>query len=823
MHAGDKLILLHRVSRGIITCGWGIGSLLAPIFLFWPVLFGATTQASRQTPGFSGVPYPEGTPLGAPSDPFRLDVGASTWQFEPWANLVAFSFRRFEIPWWNPYEGAGKPFVANMQSAVFDPLLLPVHLFPSQGMWDVCIIGAYVLGSGCMYKLLTVIGIVRPGAFLGALIFSGSGYFALYNNNSFSRGFIFLPMIALALELLVKKWSGRRVAFLSLALIGNVVIGMPEITMFVIVASGIYGALMLASVRDQRVTRRVLGATLVAGSLAILAVSPVLYLFLQFEGRAFSTHKAGDLVGLWADPFDWLTYWVTPFINGPPKAPLVAPGGVRNWVGAAAITLTVLAPLGGLRQFWKLRGAAFFCVTAIVVWKCYGIVGFEFFGRLPGLDRLNSPAFFLPAAAFGIAGMAAIGFHVVYIRRLPMWKVYCVAVFLCLTALWVARVHNSELQLADDSARRALAGSVAVMLVLISFVFYSSRARWKRQRIGLLMLVVASLEIVLLFPNSQFQARSSPYAERPLSQFLYSEISKSNDGAAVGRISGLNAKLFPDSQVAFRIPGVFTLDALYLERYWVFIQTFVNSTVFDRYVGGPYATSSSEDILTGNPFVDLLGVEYVATDFSNTGAGTLATFGDFRRVAEFPADDYSPSATAIWRNEDVAPRAFLVGETIPAMSIVDAERLMQKVRSSLIPRSGMPGASAVAVVEAVNGRDYEAWKASCDVSQSSTAVKIAEYGLNSVVIDVHAPCAATLVLTDSYDPGWIATINGQPTPVLPADVAFRSVAVPEGQSRVVFRYEPLRGSPLPYLSGFALIIIMVLVFVGRSFGPRRTA
>jgi hypothetical protein len=47
-----------------------------------------------------------------------------------------------------------------------------------------------------------------------------------------------------------------------------------------------------------------------------------------------------------------------------------------------------------------------------------------------------------------------------------------------------------------------------------------------------------------------------------------------------------------------------------------------------------------------------------------------------------------------------------------------------------------------------------------------------------------------LVLADAYDPGWRATVDRAPSPVLRTNVAFRGVAVPGGRHTVELVYRP---------------------------------
>jgi uncharacterized membrane protein YfhO len=98
--------------------------------------------------------------------------------------------------------------------------------------------------------------------------------------------------------------------------------------------------------------------------------------------------------------------------------------------------------------------------------------------------------------------------------------------------------------------------------------------------------------------------------------------------------------------------------------------------------------------------------------------------------------------------------------------------------------------------------------------------EITGYRLDSVTLRVTAACPGLLVLTDTYFPGWQATVDGRGAPVVATDLALRGVPVPAGTSTVVFRFRPAPLRLGVLLALLAAIGIIVLGVLHRWLWPR---
>src|SRR5258708_3403993 len=138
-------------------------------------------------------------PPPAADDP-RVDHGASAWALEPWGSITHRALASHDVPLWNPYEGLGTPLAANMQSAVFDPLLVALHLHPTVLVLDLSFLFALLLIGIAAYAAARMLGLGALAATVTASAYGLSGWFFEYSNNQWFRTYLYLPLLVLCIE-----------------------------------------------------------------------------------------------------------------------------------------------------------------------------------------------------------------------------------------------------------------------------------------------------------------------------------------------------------------------------------------------------------------------------------------------------------------------------------------------------------------------------------------------------------------------------------------------------------------------------------------------
>jgi prepilin-type N-terminal cleavage/methylation domain-containing protein len=86
--------------------------------------------------------------------------------------------------------------------------------------------------------------------------------------------------------------------------------------------------------------------------------------------------------------------------------------------------------------------------------------------------------------------------------------------------------------------------------------------------------------------------------------------------------------------------------------------------------------------------------------------------------------------------------------------------------------------------------------------------RIVEDRATTVVVEASARQPSTLVLRDSYDPSWTATVDGMPAEIARANGLYRAVALPPGRHVIRFSYRPRDLSTGLIISGMGMLTLI---------------
>jgi uncharacterized membrane protein YfhO len=109
----------------------------------------------------------------------------------------------------------------------------------------------------------------------------------------------------------------------------------------------------------------------------------------------------------------------------------------------------------------------------------------------------------------------------------------------------------------------------------------------------------------------------------------------------------------------------------------------------------------------------------------------------------------------------------------------------------------------------------------CELAEATQSgdVRFTRQGNNRIQVDVQADAGGLLVLSENFYPGWRATVDGKPVPLLRANYVLRAVCVPAGAHRVTFSFVP---ASLRIGAGLTLLSLILVGWAGlRQIRTRR--
>lgn len=762
---------------------------------------------------------------------YLRDLSFYFWPEHLWlrAELLAGRF-----PLWDPYVGLGQPSAADpIRQQFFLPTLLLRFLPDTVGFNLSVALPFPVAAAGMMLFLKRHASMA--GAALGALVFSLSGpVLSTGNFPNLSWSIALAPWVLGAAAAILERATGGRLATLAVAVALLFTAGEAVVFFATVGVTAAY-TLARSAPGGVRATATSSAWVALAGIIGLGLAAPQALATAEAIARSARAGGADPAItSLWSLHPLSLIESVSPFLFGdyvrdgtssPWFVPLndgLVPFLFSGYIGPAALALAAAGATAGRRR-WAAFWAAVLGVAIVLALGRNTPVYTALQSLSPAVSSLRFPAKFLTIAAFAISALAAAGLDA----------------------------------LAADDARRARIATVALSGVLAALGILGLAASLT----GLAGLATSALAASLSAPvpteAGAYLAKALPTASGRLVALA----------AAVGLLCWVGATDGPRRRLA--IAGVFTvalldplvnnghvnpvMDASALsEPSWTRI---VRENGDGRvYVGGRLATTKHRNDPDA-PKLDR-GLDPSIPQAAITASDTvfLATFPSPWRVRDAISFDLS----AVWPREYTALLREMRSRSL-AERVVCMRRL--GVRYMLLPAAPSPEVSLVGDFPGLKGvRLFEdtgalpraivadAARIEPDVERQIRSLfdsgldprrdavlaegsdafgRMGVPGPVSAVVEVDTAELVTLrttvsdgggylVLADSFDPNWIAEVDGGPARIIRANGLLRAVHLVPGTHEVRFTYVPRAlYLGLSIAAGSTLLLLMAVALAGR--------
>jgi hypothetical protein len=800
MHA--FLRRLTRLGRYEYVAAAGIFGLLVLVF-FAPVFTSHKTFSTVYE--LQQRAYPWLDPQHPPKTPYAVQMDQAAVYY-PWEVLTHNSLRQHdELPLWDPQSFAGHPLYANAQTGLaYPPRLALANLVSPSWAHDLYVLFHVWLGGLAMFALLKEFGARFSGAVLSGVAWSFSSFSAFWIQlENFLVVLALLPFVILFIHRWHARRSWRTLAVAALLLGAVFIGGSPEISLPCFVLAFTYAA-FLSGTRlfsewrqlgaGQRVAIAVAPCLLGAVALAVASAAFLPFLALQSRYAREPFTLAENLRLGKVVPSDLLHTVV------PVKLPLVSTN-TAVFIGSIAGVLAIIAlfrrrPGAGLG-----RGIVIFLILFFAVPPFQWLV----YNAIPRLNFVGGLGRTLFVWVFGVAILAGLGLDTV-----------------------IAEVRRSNRRWAGDpevsfagAAPSASAGdppSVGWPAELRRRVAPARAAAPAVVGLVCIALTAAQLLVYMRDANPPFPPRSGShlFPETPAIAAAREVIGRTPGRERVLPFTGptggppVNVPLPWATPLALDLPSAggyesaLPTDTADLWRVVIGENPAAVERDPVRYAFGPYFAKGTR--------MDLLGRVGVAAVLTEPNLSFSTDQLDAWRLRE----KYRGGDGVVFEVLDRPGRAFLVD------SSVRIDETNQALKHFVRPDFDV---QREVILQNAGRTESQGPRTTGGIDGSASRVRWLTESANEIQLEVRSTQPAWLVVLDSWDPGWTASIDGEGAEIARANHNFRAVRVPAGTSTVRMSYRPPGLVAGIAISGVTVATIFALVVVPPmwQFARRRSA
>jgi hypothetical protein len=724
------------------------------------------------------------------------DVGAMMWQNLPYSTVQhrAF-FCDGELPLWNRYNSAGVMLLGQGLSMLGDPLhLLVIAANGASWAWDL----KFLLGK---WIFSLVIGSLvwdytrhLKSALLAAFSAPFMGAFIYWLNHPAFFAVCYAPLILYSWARLTSATTMRSAVGWCGALLFSCVIVMnsgtvKEACMMVIAMNLVGVTVLLLSEHRLREKLIKLALSIWTGVIFGMVSSPFIMTLLSTMSQGYNEYLTNQSVAqlhpsLLLGLFDEFFYRIVT-----PDRTVLCPSANFLVLGGVAYALSTLNKTGAFR--FKL---ALVLNILLLIFVVYSIIPDRWLIRVPflaGVQHIHSC--FSIALVVELAALAGLGYFAALTRLgTPAWlrDLACTAIVLMAIMFPYLAALNGSVKSLGMYPDRLLWAYLVILITSLIILFglvrlYALRGRWSTTGKTLASICIALMLVRLgqHVPSNYFKEyifhpppRVDFHAKSPSIVAIQADIREPF------RVIGIEAKLFPGWTSVYRLEGLSGADGFQLPK----IREVFEACGLAREWG--WRIVANYDAVTPDMKhgLDFAGVKYYVDQPREYNPLSK----NLRLVLKSDLDVYASDTT--W------PRAFFTNRLAQYSTIAQFGNWVQQ-------GDGCP----FAAIETSDAQLAPALPA--DLSDR-IVVRAINYRMtsNTSSFEVTATEPGIAVLHESWlKDDFHATLNGQRTPYLRINHAFKGVYIPHaGTYKIVFSYWPHH---------FTLLLIASAIGISLAF------
>lgn len=719
--------------------------------------------------------------------PANPELGDAPEHIQPFLREVKRSLPT--IPLWNPYIQAGRPTLANSQSAPFSPFNAIVWVMDEWRALALQAILKFWVAAFGAFLLARALNMRWAGAFMAGLVYGFSLWMVTWVSYPHVSVWAMIPWALVAAEGVLRRPDLRRCALLALVIAIQFVSGHPESSFHLIVAVIVFSLLRLrGSVAPRRAFLLLLAGGVWGAAVAALTLLPAAELVLR---SADLQQRSGEAQHIWTArkfalgvliPFQW---------GKPTQTSLDFFLLARAFYGGALPLM--LAGIALLRPTRERVAAAVIGVCCMMV-----VLGlppvFQLVTHLPVFSSGHNTRLAV-LYLLCLALLAGWGLDDVVKRGVSRRVLYAGVALLLFPVLYTVARSRSSWDVLGDIAQVTFGfadappptdpdvGSIVRGAAVLQWLVVAGAGlivlAWRRNvAVAALVVVAADLAWAGVGYNPAIPRAHAIQPSTPAIEEVASVAP-----ARFVTLGQIGQNSIPMDYAAPEARGYdLPVDARF-DRFW----RGQLSPEFPSQVG-PLPAFIPLSLPTIDPerlrFLSLLGVERV-----------MQPLGDpVLRVPGLRVVHEGPDAR-VYANDGALPRAMVVGA-----------------------RRSAPDAYAAITAPGFDARREVIVEGGASAGQPGPAgeARIVSLERHKVVVEARAERAGTLVLTDNWYPGWKARVDGDEVGVERVNYLFRGVPVAAGAHRVEFVYEPLS-----WRIGWIVSLLSLMALAGALVWRRR--